>query len=271
MPTDNKRLAVPEKSTPYQLYIRDRKSIKSLLNEKGERHDGRKPQTLRPMFLKTDAVPQAVGSSYIEVGNTKVICSVYGPREIPKRDDFSMNGCLSCEFKFATFSEKIRRGHQQDSQEKDLSLLLQETLQPAVLLHTFPKSQVDVNITVLSSGGSTLAAATTAASVALTAAGIEMRDVVVGAAAVICRNDQSDEHYALVDPTDEEESFVADPKSQHGTVILGYMPTLRQVAGFQQNGALSLAAIHDGLATCIESAEKLLPLLRKKIIENVEG
>ena len=72
----------------------------------------------------------------------QVMCSVFGPREVSKREDFSMTGAVCVEFKFATFSEKCRRGHQQDGQEKDLSLLLQETLQPAILLHTFPKCQV---------------------------------------------------------------------------------------------------------------------------------
>ena len=70
------------------------------------------------------------------------MCSVFGPREVSKREDFSMTGAICVEFKFATFSETCRRGHQQDGQERDLSLLLQETLQPAILLHTFPKCQV---------------------------------------------------------------------------------------------------------------------------------
>ena len=77
------------------------------------------------------------------------MCSVFGPREVSKREDFSMTGAICVEFKFATFSENCRRGHQQDGQEKDLSLLLQETLQPAILLHTFPKCQVHKSARVM--------------------------------------------------------------------------------------------------------------------------
>ena len=43
-----------------------------------------------------------------------------------------MAGQLMCEFKLATFSSPVRRGHQQDATEKDLSLLIQEALEPAV-------------------------------------------------------------------------------------------------------------------------------------------
>lgn len=45
-----------------------------------------------------------------------------------------MKGQLTCDFKFATFSCKYRRQHQQDNEEKDLSVLLLEALEPAVCL-----------------------------------------------------------------------------------------------------------------------------------------
>ena len=58
----------------------------------------------------------------------------YGPREVLKKEEFSMKGQLSCEFKFATFSCQNRRSHQQDGEEKDFSVQLLEALEPAVCL-----------------------------------------------------------------------------------------------------------------------------------------
>jgi len=84
--------------------------------------------------LKTGVVSQAKGSAYVELNNTKVICSVYGPREVPKKSDFSLNGQLFCEFKFAPFSCKKKRGHQQDNEELEISRLLRESLSAAVCL-----------------------------------------------------------------------------------------------------------------------------------------
>ena len=35
--------------------------------------------------MKTGVISQAKGSAYLEQGSTKVVCGVYGPREIPRR------------------------------------------------------------------------------------------------------------------------------------------------------------------------------------------
>lgn len=45
-----------------------------------------------------------------------------------------MKGQLTCEFKFATFSCRVRRQYQQDNEEKDYSSQLQDALEPAVCL-----------------------------------------------------------------------------------------------------------------------------------------
>ncbi|GFN97500.1 exosome complex component mtr3-like, partial [Plakobranchus ocellatus] len=112
----------------------------------------------------------------------ELLCS-YGPREVLRREDFSLKGQLTCDFKFTTFSCRQRRQYQQDSQEKDLSVLVLEALEPAVCLHKYPKSQINIFITVLQHDGSALSAAITCASVALASAGIEMYDLVVASSA----------------------------------------------------------------------------------------
>jgi len=89
--------------------------------------------------LKTGIVSQAKGSAYIEMGDTKVICSVFDPREISNKTGFCMQGELFCEFKFAPFSHRKRKLHQQDAEEKEYSLILQRALEPAVcLVYNFP-------------------------------------------------------------------------------------------------------------------------------------
>lgn len=86
------------------------------------------------IVLKTGVVTQAKGSAYIEIGDTKVICSVFDPREIPNRIGYCAVGELYCEFKFASFSTQKRKLFQQDAEEKEYSLLLQRALQPAICL-----------------------------------------------------------------------------------------------------------------------------------------
>jgi exosome complex component MTR3 len=79
-------------------------------------------------------VTQAKGSAYIELDHTKVICSVFDPREKPRNSEHNLRGELYCEFKFASFSGLQRRSHQQDAEDKEFSLLLKNALEPAVCL-----------------------------------------------------------------------------------------------------------------------------------------
>jgi exosome complex component MTR3 len=84
------------------------------------------------LVIKIGVVSQAKGSAYIEMGQTKVICSAFDPREIPNKANYSTQGELFCEFKFATFASHKRKGHQQAAEEKEYSLIMQRALEPAV-------------------------------------------------------------------------------------------------------------------------------------------
>jgi len=238
-PVDNRRLPVPDDSQPY--------SVPTLpvafIDEHGRRRDGRTPGTVRPVFSKVSVIQQARGSAYIEMGQTKVICAVYGPREASRRDEFSFQGQLYCEFKFATFSCAIRRRHQQDSEEREFSALIREALESAVILDKYPKSRIEVFVTVLEDDGSALAVSLSSASLALADAGIEMYDLVIGA---------SLRRYGdvmLLDPSSEEEQRVSLsdkekrddlPVMSDCHVTLGYMTSRRQMTAILLQGAVEL-------------------------------
>ena len=42
--------------------------------------------------MSVGIISQAKGSSYVEVGDCKVICGVYGPREVHRISDIKMSG-----------------------------------------------------------------------------------------------------------------------------------------------------------------------------------
>ncbi len=57
------------------------------------------------IYIKTGCVNEAKGSCYIQIGQTKVICTLYGPREIARKDDFNFKVAkLNCQFRYTTFS-----------------------------------------------------------------------------------------------------------------------------------------------------------------------
>lgn len=258
MPTDTRRLTGPETSqSPYNFAPSAKLDMSSLQLKK--RSDGRSLDQLRPLFLRTDVVSQARGSSYIEMNETKAICAVYGPREVMRREDFSLKGQLTCDFKFTTFSCKKRRQHQQDNQEKDLSVQVLEALEPAVCLHKYPKSQINIFITVLQHDGSALSAAIMCASVALASANIEMYDVVVASSAAICGP------VTLTDPTAQEEEVIlkATVKSDAnaGSVTVAFLPSLSQVSAISSDGELSFDALNKSMQQCVSNCQRLYPVL----------
>ena len=53
-----------------------------LLSSEGLRQDGRKATCLRHLKCKIGLYDRPSGSSYMEMGNTKVLAAVYGPKEV---------------------------------------------------------------------------------------------------------------------------------------------------------------------------------------------
>ncbi|TQE07266.1 hypothetical protein C1H46_007088 [Malus baccata] len=72
------------------------------------RSDGREFHQCRPAFFKTGAVNCASGSAYAEFGNTKVIVSLFGPRESKKAMMYSDIGRLNCDVSYTTFATPVR-------------------------------------------------------------------------------------------------------------------------------------------------------------------
>lgn len=264
MPSDSRRIPAPETSFNPDIFISSEgKSTEQL--DKGNRQDGRSADQVRPIFLKMGVIPQARGSSYIEMKHTKVICAVYGPRDIGRRDDFQMEGVLKCEFKFSPFSCKQRRGHIRDHQEIEFSQILTQALEPAVLMHKFPKSQVDVYVTVLENDGGSLAAGIMAASLALTDASIEMYDMVTS-----YNVRQAGKNTLIHDPTASEEF---DPNTSdsklcinQGNVTVAFLPILNQVSGMVSSGVMDCNVLSDAIQKCTNGAQSVYDVMQKAVV-----
>lgn len=100
------------------------------------------------LVMKIGILSQAKGSAYVEYQNTKVICSVFDPREIPNKSEYSVNGGLYCEFKFASFSTQKRRGFIRDAEEREYSVHLRRALEPAVMRVSFYYYKIHIYINI---------------------------------------------------------------------------------------------------------------------------
>ncbi|KAL9023787.1 MAG: hypothetical protein Q9180_008107 [Flavoplaca navasiana] len=125
----------------------------------------RPPHSIRKIFLQTGLTPSASGSAYLELeapstpnpptnfthkhSTLKLTCTVHGPRPLPRSVPFSPHLLLTANVKFAPFASKHRRGYVRDTSERDLSMHVETALRGCLISERWPKSGVDVVITVL--------------------------------------------------------------------------------------------------------------------------
>ncbi|KAG2670443.1 hypothetical protein I3760_14G086300 [Carya illinoinensis] len=216
------------------------------------RPDGRGFQQCRPAFFRTGAVTAASGSAYAEFGNTKVIVSVFGPRESKKAMMYSDIGRLNCNVSYTTFATPVRA---QGSDRKEFSSMLHKALEGAIILETFPKTTVDVFALVLESGGSDLPVVISCASLALADAGILMYDLVTSVS-LSCLGKN-----LVIDPILEEESY------QDGSLMITCMPSRYEVTQLTITGEWSTPKINEGMQLCLDACSKLANIMRSCLKE----
>jgi exosome complex component RRP41 len=159
------------------------KTIK-LMDENGIRTDGRRVDELRPLKLEVGILDKADGSAYIEHGKNKILAAVYGPREAhPKHIALADRAVVKCRYHMAPFSTTERKSPAPSRRELELSKVIREALEPAIMSEHFPRATIDIFIEVLEADAGTRCAGITAASLALADGGIPMRELVAACAA----------------------------------------------------------------------------------------
>ena len=229
------------------------------------RADGRELAALRAVYMKPGVVSRAVGSAYFEANNTKIICSVYGPRPSQRRMEFSDEGTIQCDVKFAPFSRAGSRPTDgQSVEEKELSLSVLRAIEASIMKDKFPKSVLDVYVVVIAACGSVTAACINCAALALVDAGIELFDI-VAAASVIGYGEalpgDSDRRQLRVDPIAEEEE---DPTTT-ACVTVAQMPSLGEVTLLHQTGKMRPAELLDTMRMALDATA----LVHKMMVRSV--
>jgi exosome complex component MTR3 len=278
----------------------------------GQRGDDRTPNALRRLVLQSNATTASVGgggggSALVELGHTKVWCTVLGPvtascSTVPS-SLMPLNveeGMLHVEVKYAPAtgypehlidvvrsiepsqkttttarapspqqSKQLRSFLQ--SRESDLSTRLSTAVQAVVPLAPYPKCAILVHVTVLQDDGSVLAASVTAATLALVQAGIELYDVVATCSVAIIHGKEgtNGQTVLLVDPTLDEMSM-AD-----SVVTIGIMPNWKEVTLWEQWGTtstgLSLTATNEAVNLCRVGCRTMHKFIREHLIHEQQS
>lgn len=271
-PSDSRRIKGPEQSHDYRTYDRSRSKSSEKYTINARRQDGRSEDEHRLIFLRTGVISQARGSAYVEQGKTKVMCGVYGPREIPRRSDFSMKGVLSCSFIRAPFASPKRQAsgsNVDDSEEKEIAIALKEALEATVCMHLYPKSQIDVFVTVLENDGSVLASAITCAGLAIINASIHVFDVIIGSSMKRLGS------LRLTDPTLKEEETCDETSkiesSDSSCLTVGYLPSSEQISCILQEGLSSPETLLSDISHLKTVSSGLLPNVTKCLVDSVKS
>ncbi|KAM3300007.1 hypothetical protein ACQJBY_041164 [Aegilops geniculata] len=215
----------------------------------GFRVDGRRPNEMRQLKGEVGVVSRADGSALFEMGNTRVIAAVYGPREIQNRSQ-QQNGkeaLVRCEYRMAEFSTGDRRRKPKgDRRSTEISLVIRQTMEASILTHLMPHSQIDIFVQVLQADG------------ALADAGIPMRDIVTSCSAgYLCSTPLLDLNYI------EDSAGGAD-------VTVGILAKMDKVTLLQMDAKLPMDTFETVMDLATEGCKAIATYIREVLLENTK-
>ncbi len=218
------------------------------LIDNGKRIDGRSLDDTRNVKIDMDIINVADGSARVEFGNTIALSSVYGPRELfPRFMQKPNTGILRAKYNMAPFSVDDRKRPGLDRRSQEISKVMVNAIEPMLFLEDYPKSVVDVFVEIIQADGSTRVTGINAASIAIAAAGIPMRNIVTSCSV------GKIEDSLVVDLDGKEDNFGSCD------LAIAMATETREITLLQMDGAVS----KDELKSLLEKAENTC----KKIFE----
>jgi len=225
-----------------------------LLDENGLRVDGRKFDELRPLKMEVGTLDKADGSAYVEHGRNKILAGVYGPREAhPKHIALADRAVVRCRYHMAPFSTDERKSPAPSRRELELSKVIREALEPAIMSEYYPRSTIDIFIEVLQADAGTRCAGITAAALALADAGIPMRELVAGCAA------GKIDGKVVLDLSDVED------KQGEADLPVALMPKSNVIGLLQMDGSLTEDEFKQALDMSTDACRRIYEMQRETL------
>jgi len=198
----------------------------------------------RKMLIKVNPLEGPSSSSYIEMGNTKVICSINGPKE--RSIELGLDGAI----------EVTVRG-----MEESMRLTIESTLKAVIALKKLARTETEIELSVLSDDGGVLAASLMAASVALTAANIECFDLILACQLQVCKSGR-----LILDPCQQQ---MKDPANGGGQVTVGMIPAMNQIVCVDSSGTISKGQLSRSVQYGFEQSLGIYPLMAQVLRSHV--
>lgn len=223
----------------------------------GKRLDGRTPEDLRTVKMEVGVVDRADGSAQVSFGKTEAVVSVHGPRKLyPKFLQESDTGILRCRYNMAPFSVEDRKNPGPNRRSVEISKVTRLAFEPVLFLDDFPKTVIDVFIEIISGDGSTRVTGINAASIALAAAGVPMRDLVSA-----CSVGKVDDKLVIDLNGIEDNNSEAD-------IAFAMIPSKEKVTLLQMDGRLTKDELFKALELAAKNCKKIYDMQRSVIKES---
>eukprot|EP01135_Chromosphaera_perkinsii_P008449 Nk52_evm17s1360 gene=Nk52_evmTU17s1360 len=258
------------------------------------RQDGRRFAEMRELFMQTGTVHGASGSAYVEAKNTKVMASVFGPREVKAQSqmgDVTQSAYLTCQVSYAKFSCKnlyiaphgsFRNSHSVHigRKEKEFAGIIERALSSCVQLERYPKTVIEVNITVVEDDGCALAHGINAGMLALADSGLHLNDIMCATTCLFVdpqafRENSGTKQMFLMDPTLKELNVLNTQFQRNkdvclgGSVSIAYMSSLESVSASIQDGEIEEQSFINSMEYCLDGAAKLSLLMKATLKESL--
>ena len=232
---------------------------KKLISDDGVRTDGRRWNELRPIRMEVGQLKNADGSAYIEFGKNKIVAAVYGPKEVhPKHMVLPDRALIRCRYHMAPFSVDERKNPAPSRREIEISKVIREALEPALIAEDYPRAAIQISLVGMGVPAAQ-SAGITASSLALSDAGINMRDLVVGCSSGIV------DGQVVLDLNDTED------KEGSGDMPVAFMPNLNQVTLLQVDGIYTPENFRKAFELAMTGGRMVYEMQRKALLEKYFG
>jgi exosome complex component RRP41 len=240
-----------------------KKTTKKVAKSKAtkKRHDGRTIDQLRDYEAKLGVVKSADGSAMFRIGKTIAVAAVRGPRHLhPKFLQNPEGARLRCHYNMMAFSgsgDRVRPGPSRRS--KEINLVMENSLKPAIDLSRYPNAVVDVFVSLIQTDAGTRCAAITAASMALADAGLHMKDMVSAVAVGFADGN------VVVDLDKTEEDF-----DDAVDVPIAMMASDERITLLQLDGKIKKEKLKEAIDLAGKACRDIAKVQRKAIVERYE-
>lgn len=219
------------------------------------RPDGRKPEEMRPIEAKVGVIEKADGSAMFRIGNTIAIAGVYGPLEVhPKHLEDPEKAVVKCYYDMYSFSVPERKRPGPDRRSIELSMVIKNALLPAIFVKEYPKSAIEIYVSIMQADAGTRCACISAAAMALADAGIAMKDMISSVACGFV----SGQAVTDLDKTEEDIEGTTD-------IPIAYMPRKKSLSLLQLDGKIKHEQLKEAIKLGIAGCEKIYEIQKKAL------